>query len=404
MRARLLKKGYDIDNLKPSQVQTFQTVLMETINEIEADQKILSPPQTNPIPQDQPQQNPVVIIEEKKEVTPPPPAPPERSKIYGQDIFRNNTVAVYKSSNETVVPEDYILDSGDQISVVGFGRSQFDHLLTISNEGFVQPGDRLPKMLLKGLKWSEAKEVLYQRYSQYNVISRGEFVATLIKPRNMTVNVFGEAKTTGAITLPGVNNAFNVISAAGGPTDIGSVRRIKIIRGDKSIPLDVYQFMNDPSVATNYYLRNNDYIHIPVAQKVVAINGAVIRPHTYELLENENLVQLIQFAGGARADAYLSDVQITRYLEDRKVITNVNLRELTQHGGDYVLINGDVVEIKSVESATENYVTVQGAVTFPGKYENRQGYRITDLLRQAVLQPDARLDFAYLLQHITLRS
>ena len=52
----------------------------------------------------------------------------------------------------------------------------------------------------------------------------------------MTVNVFGEAKTTGSFTLPGINTAFNVISAAGGPTAIGSVRRIKLIRGTRDDP------------------------------------------------------------------------------------------------------------------------------------------------------------------------
>lgn len=71
----------------------------------------------------------------------------------------------------------------------------------------------------------------------------------------MTVNVFGEAKTTGSFTLSGINTAFNVISAAGGPTEIGSVRRIKVIRGTQTIPLDVYQFMSDPGVAKDYLVK-----------------------------------------------------------------------------------------------------------------------------------------------------
>jgi protein involved in polysaccharide export with SLBB domain len=70
-----------------------------------------------------------------------------------------------------------------------------------------------------------------------------------------------------------------------------------------------------------------------------------------------------------------------------------------EHGGDYVLINGDVVDIKSVEEATENFVSAVGAVTFPGKYENRPGMKISDLVHQVVLQPDARLDFAVLLRY-----
>ena len=173
-------------------------------------------------------------------------------------IIRNQLIGGLRS---------YVLGAGDKIGVVGFGRSQFEQILEISPDGFVQPGDRLPKILLGGLRFADAKEMLYQRYSQYHVISRNEFQVTLNKPRNMTVNVFGEAMTTGAFTIPGINTAFNVISAAGGPTAIGSVRRIKIIRGKQSIPLDVYKFMVDPAVANNYFLQ--DMInHIPVAQKV----------------------------------------------------------------------------------------------------------------------------------------
>lgn len=400
LRARLLKKGYDVDNLRPSQVQDFQRVLLETVNEIEAEKALKAqPPKIETPPVD-------VTVAPKTEVAPPPvtPTPPQevpstKPGIYGQEIFHNNSIAVYKTSSEAVVPDDYILDTGDEIGIIGFGRSQFDQKLTVSQEGFITLGPGLPKVLLKGLKWKEAKEVLYQRYSLYNSIGRNEFQATLIQPRNMTVNVFGEAKTTGSITLPGINNAFNVITAAGGPTDIGSVRNIKIIRGKQVIPVDVYKFMSDPSVATNSYLLNNDYIHIPIAQKIVTITGAVIRPMQYELLEEENLLQLIQYAGGTKPDAYLLDVQITRFLNDRKIITDVNLRELMAHGGDYILVNGDIVSIKTLDSGTGTYVTILGEVSFPGNFEIKEGKRISDLVSQGVLKPGARLDYAYLLRH-----
>jgi protein involved in polysaccharide export with SLBB domain len=248
------------------------------------------------------------------------------------------------------------------------------------------------------MSFGEAKELLYQRYSQYNVISRSEFQVTLVKARNMTVSVFGEAMTTGSFTLPGINTAFNVISAAGGPTPIGSVRRIKVIRGKQTIPLDVYEFMNDPGVAKNYFLQDNDYIHIPVAQKVVTIEGAVIRPMSYELLDDENLLQLVKYAGGSTADAYLALVQVTRYMGEKSVITNVNLKELAEKGGDYVLYNGDVVVIKNIGIAAQNTVSIKGAVAYPGKFERREGMRVSELLDRSILRPDARLDFAYLLR------
>jgi protein involved in polysaccharide export with SLBB domain len=399
LRTRLIEKGYDPDNISPDQLGDFQEVIIATVQEIEADMAardaldIPKPKESINSPATEPA---VEAVEEKPEKMPVDPSEP---KIYGQEIFRNNAITVYKNAGDLSAPDTYILGTGDKIGVIGFGRSQFEHLLEIDQDGFAKPSEKLPKILLRGVRLGDAKELLYQRYSQNYIINRGEFQVALNKSRNMTINVFGEAKSTGSYTLPGINTAFNVISAAGGPTDIGSVRRIKVIRGDKTIPLDVYEFMNDPGIAKDYFLQNNDYIHIPVAQKVVSIKGAVVRPMTYELLDEENLSQLLAFAGGAKANAYLSSVQITRYMNDGAIITNVNLKDLADSGGDYVLFNGDVVEIKTIAGSVQNTVTVDGAVKYPGIYERREGMNVTDLLNQSIIRPDARLDFAYLLHY-----
>ena len=397
LKARLIAKGYDPDNISPDQLENFQVVILETVKEIEADQaKARISEQPLPVPPKTINPDSLSLKKEKPVEPAPPPAP--QNMIYGQEIFRNNTIAVYQKTEELVAPDTYVLGIGDKIGVIGFGRSQFEQVLEINIDGFVMLGNNLPKVLLKGIRLGDARELLFQRYSQYYLISRSEFQVTLNKARSMTVNVFGEAKTTGSFTLSGINTAFNVISAAGGPTEIGSVRRIKVIRGNQTIPLDVYQFMSDPGVAKDYFMQNNDYIHIPVAQKVVMIQGAVTRPMSYELLDNENLLQLVKYAGGAKANAYLASVQVTRYMNEKTMITNVNLKELAESGGDFILFNGDLVEIKSVEGATQNSVGVEGAVVYPGKFERIDGMRITDLLAQSILKPDARLDFAYILR------
>jgi protein involved in polysaccharide export with SLBB domain len=398
LRARLLAKGINPDNITPADLERFQDEILETVNEIEAEQKnrqsITAAPLNEPLPTEKPVVKEPLSV--KKDTV--SPLPVKSVSIYGHEIFRNNSLQVYQKAEDLAVSENYMLGTGDKIGVVGFGRSQFEGILVINQDGFVQPGDRLPKILLKGMRFGDAKELLYQRYSQYHVISRNEFQVTLVQARNMTVNVFGEAVTTGSFSLPGINTAFNAISAAGGPTTLGSVRRIKVIRGKETIPLDVYEFMSNPGTAKNYFLQDNDYIHIPVAQKVVTIQGAVNRPMSYELLDNENLVQLLTLAGGAKPQAYLTSVKITRYSNESNIVTNVNLKDLVAAGGDYILYNGDVIEIREVGTSIQNTVSITGAVAYPGYVERREGMKVTDLVAQGVLTPDARLDFAYLLR------
>lgn len=400
LRARLLKKGFDPDQIQPDQLDEFQGVIVQTIKEIEQDQQKSNKAPGNVQPQNV--QPDIEIVPPIKQ--PPPPKPsvdPGKTPIYGQEIFRNNSISFYQKTDELTPSDDYILGIGDKIGIVGFGQSQFDQILDVGQDGFVKPtlgGNQLPRILLKGLKFSDAKELLYQRYRQYNLIDRSEFQVTLNKPRNITVNVLGEAMTTGSFTLPAFNTAFNVISAAGGPTDIGSVRHIKVISGSNVRNLDVYEFMNDPGVAKNFFLQNNDYIHIPVAEKVVEISGAIKRPLAYELLDKENLTQLLKYAGGINANGYLADVKVIRYLDDRQVITSVNYRELAASGGDYILYNGDKIEIKTIEDNALNFVSISGAVYFEGVYERKPDMKVSELLNQSKLRPEARLDFAYLLK------
>lgn len=397
LKARLLRKGYNPDKITPDQIEEFQTVVVQTIAEIEADSY------------DRASQSDTIETTSDTIPTPPPPKKNEIStpkdtsavmstSIYGQHIFKNNSIQVYQQADALVPPEDYVIGPGDKIGVIGFGRSQFEQVMEVTSDGFIRPS-ALPRILVKGLTFANVKEMLYQRFSQYYQISRGEFQVTINRPRNITVNVFGEAAVPGSYTLPAFNTAFNIISAAGGPTNIGSVRNIKVISGDNVRTLDVYEFMSDPSVARNFFLQNNDFIHIPVAQKVVLISGAVTRPFYYELKDNENLTALLKFAGGTLPNGFLSDVQVVRFLDDRQVVTNVNYKALLEGGGDYVLYNGDRITIKTIEDDAFNFVEVTGAVQFPGKYERREGMRISDVLDQSRLRPESRLDYAYVLRH-----
>lgn len=400
LRARLLRKGLDPDSIRPDNLQFFQNEILGVIRDYEAERAgssllgdtLFTPPPTG-----------MKAVQKKNlPVRPVPDLPKDTLQQplfrYGQTIFNNKSIEVFQRADDLVPPESYVLGAGDKLGIVGFGRSQFSHILLIDGNGFVKP-EGMARILLRGLTLGEARTVLFQRYSQAYLITRDEFQVSLQQVRLMTVNVFGEVVTPGSYTLPAINTAFNALAAAGGPTAAGSVREIRIIRGDKTIPVDVYAFMAKPGAAPDFFLQDNDYLHIPVARKVVEIRGAVLRPMAYELLDGENLARLLDYAGGAQANAYLADVQVTRYLQDRRVVASVNLRDLVATGGDYILLNGDVVTVKAVEDQVENIVKVSGAVSFPGEYAWREDFRALDLLNQSVLRPDARLDFAYVLRY-----
>ncbi len=422
-RARMLEKGYDLDNIKPEQIPQLQSVIEETLSELEEENKKSdsnAPSQTetaNPAPkqesrvQDKNTDTPVgisdenvieavedgatveeAITEEISEQTNSdnPPAP-----VYGQNIFRNQTLEVYRSADNIKPPDTYVLGSGDDIIISIFGRSQAEFAFTINEEGFIKPTG-ISRIYLKGLTLETARRLLRQRFSQYYSFAPEQFSFTVNAARTITVNIFGEVENFGSFTISAINTAFNALVAAGGPTDIGTVRKIKLIRGTEVKILDVYDFLFNPNVQYDYFLQNNDIIQIPTSEKIVTIKGAVKRPFKYELIDEEDLVDLIRYAGGLNVNAYLKNVQVNRIIGGQRVIIDVDLEEIIAKDTGFALENGDEVQVRIIPERLENFAEVEGAVEFEGKYELTPGTKVTDLLARAELREDSRTDVAFL--------
>ncbi len=338
-----------------------------------------------------------VVEEVEKEFVENEKLPP--SKIYGQQVFRNKTIKVYQQSEEIKAPDYYILGAGDEIGISIWGRSQIDQEFTVSKDGYIQILSGAKRVLLKGLSLEQAREKLRKVFSNYYSFERGQFEITLNYSRTIQVSVYGDVINPGPITLPALNTAFSALVAVNGPNDIGSIRKIKLIKNNGDIKfIDVYEYMNDPSISSNYYLEEADIIVVPVVEKVVQINGAVNRPLKYELLPNENLRELVDFAGGLKENAFTKTIQIVRFDQDRQKVIDVSYNDFVSGRKKFELKNGDVINIKSIEIDVQNYVNISGEVINGGKFERFQGMRISDLLKLAGLKEQSKTDAAFLIR------
>ncbi|MCB9307759.1 MAG: SLBB domain-containing protein [Lewinellaceae bacterium] len=404
LRARLLQRGIDMDSITPEQLPQLQGAIEQVIAEMEADKaKKAAPAEENSsLTREQAEQIQQRVkqgasIEEalSEEVAQADSLPP--AQVYGQHLFRDRSLAVFRTTNDIKPPDSYILSSGDVITISIFGPSQFDSRFEIGKDGYIQPS-QMPKIFLKGLPLSQARELLRSRFGQFYRFAPEQFAVSLSTARSITVHIFGETINYGSFSLSAINTAFNALMAAGGPGDLGSVRNISVIRGKNSRRLDVYEFMNNPAVQYDFFLEDNDIIHVPVAERIIDIRGAVRRPFRYELTGNEQLLRLIEFAGGFSANAYREVLQVRRYTDDRQVLIDVNLRDLQAKGQDFALQNGDQVIVRSIPSAIENTASIEGAVELPGAYSLSETPRVSDLLKKGSLRPEARTDAAFLLR------
>ena len=174
------------------------------------------------------------------------------------------------------------------------------------------------------------------------------------------------------------------MSYVGGPNEIGSVRNIEVKRnGDVVERFDLYKFILSADQVKNIYLQQNDFIYIPPIKKKVTIVGEIQRPYTYELLDNEGLEDLINFAAGLLPSAYSSSIQIRRIIGGVESFIDVDLESIKNSNGKFLLQNGDLVYVRKMPKTKQNFITVKGAVVLPGNFEFIEGNRLSDLIDKA---------------------
>src|SRR6056297_2857797 len=291
----------------------------------------------------------------------------QEQEVYGHSIFTDQSLEIFTTTDAARAPNTYVLGSEDQIRVTIFGTSQADLLLEISPEGYVQPTG-IPKIFLKGLTILEARQVLRERLAPFYTFKQEELAVTMQVARTIGINIFGEVRARGGFNVAALNTAFNTLTAAGGPTEIGSVRRIELIRSNERKIIDVYEFMSDPSVQHQFNLHHNDIIFVPVAEKVVAMRGAVKRPMRYELTGNEGLYELIRYAGGINYDTSPDFVQIERIVNGEPVLLEWSLADILENKEQVSLKDGDIVRVREIERELERFAIIEGSLFYPGMY------------------------------------
>lgn len=403
LRSRLMSKGIDVDNLSnlsADEAMQVQQTIEATMAEMEREKKpiksenktfkdtIERPPSKTPEDEENQALEEIDSIrgqEEKKDIP---------GEIYGQHLFRDQSLRIYNQSKDIKPTDEYLVGVGDVLVVSIWGLSQKQESLEVNADGYVLP-NRMPRIYVKGFSLRQVKEILKEKYRQYYRFRTDQFDVTIQFSRVIEVNIFGEVFNYGGFTLPAVNTAFNALVAAGGPTDIGSVRKIKVIRGRSVRVLDVYEFMSDPGAKTDYYLQDNDIIQVPVADFVVDIQGEVNRPFRYELVRGEGLMEAIGYAGGLKENALKSRIKILRYTDDQQVLIDVDYGQLELDKENRALQNGDIIIIDAIKVSQRNTVEVTGAVDYPGTYEITRNNQLSFLLEKIGLNRQSRKDIAF---------
>ncbi|MBY5956631.1 SLBB domain-containing protein [Membranicola marinus] len=419
VKNRMKTRGFDLDNLKPEQLPEAETALQEVVQEMEkekaaqadttgAEDKITKTEQAAAIE---------VVKEKSEDIQEKVDAgasvqeaisettseelqnkKTEITNIYGHNVFAGSELSLYRTTEKAQAPAQYVLGTGDKVRISIFGPSQADFEMTIAEDGSISPTG-MPKIFLKGITLEKARTLLENRFRNSYTFRPEQFSVVLTTARTITINIFGEVAQPGSYTISALNTAFNALVACKGPTANGSVRNIKLMKDNNEVrELDVYEFLTNPTIRFDFPLNNNDMIYVPFSEKVVTISGAVKRPMMYELKKEEGLKDLLRFAGGLSSNAYTTLIRVNRQMESERQIMEVNLQEILDNDREFGLENGDIITIGTVPSPLKSYVSIEGSVIFPGNYSTVENKTISDVLKKARLQDQARRDLAFVIR------
>ena len=287
----------------------------------------------------------------------------QQNEVFGRNIF-NNPNLTFEPNMNMATPTNYRLGAGDEVIIDVWGASQETFQGTVSPDGAIVIQGVGP-IQIGGLSVGEATNRVRSRLGQYYQDSN--ISLSLGGTRSIQVQVMGEVNMPGTYTLSSLSSSFNALYAAGGISDIGTLRDIKVYRQGRQIAtIDVYDYILNGNIHGDVRLQDNDIIVVGAYDCLVCVRGKVKRPMFYEMKKGESVGALIDYAGGFAGDAYKKNVRITRKSGSEYSIHTVEEFDLSAFG----VADGDSLYVDSIIARFSNMVEIRGAVFHPGKFQS----------------------------------
>ena len=210
----------------------------------------------------------------------------------------------------------------------------------------------------------------------------------LIPKYNKRVELVGEVRRNLFFELKGKETVETLIEMAGGFTESAYKKMVTIqrINGLNKSIINV----TDKEQATTV-LEDGDFIAIGKTltnyKNRIQILGSVNRTGDYELKANMKVADLVELAGGLKADAFYKRAILYRTNNDlQQESINIDLSKAIEKEttNNIVLQKEDLLVIASIYDIKENYfVTLQGEVNQTGVFPYTKGMTIGELILKA---------------------
>jgi polysaccharide biosynthesis/export protein len=320
----------------------------------------------------------------------------KKSQVFGMSMFAAGGLS-FEPDLKIATPRNYQLGPDDELNIDIFGNALDNYKVKVSTEGTVRILNLSP-IYVNGLTIEAASERivgrLRQLYQGINMPGSGVSAQiTLGNVRSIKVTLTGEVMKAGSYTVSSLSTVFNALYAAGGPSENGSFRNIKVIRDNKIVRVvDLYDFLLRADQKDNIRLQDQDIIRIADYETRVEVSGEVKRPMIFEVEKSETLKDVLRFAGGFTDKAYTYTIGLKRNTARELKLVNISQDEV----GSFIPQRGDKYTVGEILDRFENRVQIKGAVFREGEFAIESGSStVKELIKKAEgLREDAFMNRA----------
>ena len=312
----------------------------------------------------------------------PRPALPKR---FGAEVFENGTRDAQLIPMDLPAGPDYVVGPGDGLSIDLWGGVTQRIYRVVDREGRVSLPEVGP-LLVSGKSLADVQENLQQILRmQFRNVSADVSLARL---RTIRIYEVGDIANPGAYDISSLSTPLNALFAGGGPTQKGSLRRVRHLRGDQLIEVvDLYDLLLHGVKSDLRRLENGDTVLVPSIGPQVTVEGMVRRPAIYELKDEKNLAATLELAGGLLPTATLRHIEVQRLVaHEKQTMLSLDIpeadsdSEITKTLQSFEIHDGDRIRAFPIAPYNQDVVYLEGHVIRPGRYAYRADMRITDVI------------------------
>lgn len=299
----------------------------------------------------------------------------ERSQFFGYDYFKRDI----NFFDNIPTPSDFKLGPGDEVILSLWGETNLRESFTINKDGMIYYSN-IGFINLSNKNLREAEVLLLEELSRiYSTLKSKnnptKLMLELGQLKSINVYFSGYIENPGIHLIHPFSDIFSAIVQSGGINDNGSLREVELIRNGKTITkIDFYSFfMSGKNVFSNIKLIDGDVIHVPNIKNRLYVSGEVNRPHYYELLPNESISDLVEYASGFTSNAS-SNLILNQVIPAKERLSDDYARSSIivnyQNEKSIILNNGDSITVPTIPGV-DSQVSIFGRVKSPGNYPSK---------------------------------